>query len=355
MNQTIPNADFWSGRRVLLTGHTGFKGAWLALVLRSLGADVVGLALPPTTEPNLYGALGLQGKMPEYLGDLRNAKWVASVIESVCPEIVLHLAAQALVRPSYEDPLTTYATNFMGTAHVLDALRTPKTLRVALMVTTDKVYRNLERIEPYAESAELGGYDPYSASKAASEILIASYRQSFLQAQGVCVMSARAGNVIGGGDWSADRLIPDAVRAWNRSEVVKIRRPDAVRPWQHVLEPVCAYLILAQKACQHPEKMARSWNIGPDGVASVRDVMVLAQNAFGFGDVEFASSIDGPHEAGFLSLDTSLVRDEIGIAPRWDLSTAVNKTMNWYRDFHDGADASYLCSRDWKAYSENDA
>lgn len=355
MIQTIPNADFWSGRRVLLTGHTGFKGAWLAFVLRSLGADVVGLALPPSTTPNLYGALGLQDRMSEYLGDLRDAKWVANVIDAVRPEIVLHLAAQALVRASYQDPLTTYATNFMGTAHLLDALRHSPSVRVALMVTTDKVYRNLERIEPYAETAELGGHDPYSASKAASEILIASYRQSFLQAQDVCVLSARAGNVIGGGDWSAERLIPDVVRAWNRGDVVKIRRPDAVRPWQHVLEPVCVYLSLAQKAYENPDKMARSWNIGPDGAASVREVMALAKNAFGFGEVEFASNLDGPHEAGYLALDTSLVKAELGIVPCWNLSTAVTKTMHWYRDFQNGVDAAYLCSKDWKAYSENDA
>lgn len=346
----FPRAEFWRGKKVLLTGHTGFKGAWLAFVLQKLGATVVGMALPAATHPNLYLSLGLQNTLTEYLGDIRDLSWVKNVVQQEQPEVVLHLAAQALVRVAYDDPIGTYTSNFLGTAHVLDALRDCPSVRVAVMVTTDKVYKNSERATPYKEDDYLGGHDPYSASKAACEILIESYRLSFLEARGICVMSARAGNVIGGGDWSPDRLVPDLVRAWNADQTVAIRRPDALRPWQHVLEPICAYLCLAEAGWQRPHEVARAWNLGPNEAATVRRVIELAQSCFGKGEVEFATCIAGVHEAGLLALDASLARRELGISPRWDLETAVEKTMHWYRQFESGSDASLLCLDDWESY-----
>ncbi|WP_370587049.1 CDP-glucose 4,6-dehydratase [Undibacterium sp. FT79W] len=341
--------SFWQGRRVLLTGHTGFKGAWLAFWLLRMGATVTGLALAPRTSPDLFDALGLAGRMQSHIGDIRDAALVRQIVAESQPEIVLHLAAQALVRPSYKDPLDTFSSNVMGTANVLDALRGVNSVRVALMVTTDKVYRNRELLTPYPETAELGGHDPYSASKAASELVIAGYRSAFLAEQGVTVAVARAGNVIGGGDWSEDRLLPDAVRAWQKHERLQIRRPESVRPWQHVLEPVSAYLTLAQRA-YHLPGLGEAWNFGPDEVATVREVVELAQGAYGGGEVDFAHDIIGPHEAGLLALDVSKARRELGIRSRWDLQSAVRRTMCWYRDFEQGVSASDLCERDLDAF-----
>ncbi len=257
-----PDASFWRGKRVLLTGHTGFKGAWLALWLRRLGAEVTGVALPPADEPSLFTLADVGGLCDSHLQDIRDAARLAAVVKAARPQILLHLAAQALVRASYRDPVGTFATNAMGTAHVLDALRGLDGARVAVMVTTDKVYRNLEQAVPFRETDELGGHDPYSASKAAAEVVIASYRDAFLSEQGVAVASARAGNVIGGGDWSEDRLLPDAVRAWQAGEALHVRRPAAIRPWQHVLEPLAGYLILAETLWDRPA-LAGAYNFGP--------------------------------------------------------------------------------------------
>lgn len=346
---SAPEPGFWQGKRVLLTGHTGFKGAWLAFWLHRMGAQVTGLALAPNSSPSLFEALTIASLVRSHVGDIRDSDLVRKIVSDSQPEIVLHLAAQALVRASYKDPVGTFATNMMGTANVLDALRDLASVRVALMVTTDKVYRNRELLTPYPETAELGGHDPYSASKAASELLIASYRSSFLAAQGVSVCVARAGNVIGGGDWSEDRLLPDAVRAWQDGEVLQIRRPDAVRPWQHVLEPLSSYLILVQRAYQFTT-LSQAWNFGPDDVASVREVIKLARSAYGSGDVEFATQATGPHEAGLLALDVTKARQELSIRPRWGLQLAVSHSMQWYRDFHEGVAASELCKRDLDAY-----
>jgi CDP-glucose 4,6-dehydratase len=349
LNNPYPDPMFWRGRRVLLTGHTGFKGAWLALWLRRLGADVTGLALAPTSVPSLFTELGVNAMLSSQIGDIRNINTIKQLVQLCQPEIVLHLAAQALVRPSYREPLATFETNVMGTANVLESLRGVAEVKVALMVTTDKVYRNNERSEPYAEAAELGGHDPYSASKAASELVIASYRDSFLAEQGVAVVVARAGNVIGGGDWSGERLLPDAVRAWKSGDVLQIRRPDALRPWQHVLEPLSAYLCLAQHAYLHPGR-GSAWNLGPEGAASVREVVAFARTGYGRGAVEFATETQGPYEAGLLALDAGKAKRELGIAPRWNLQTAVTRSMHWYRNFELGVSACTLCERDLDAY-----
>lgn len=343
------DTKFWRGRKVLLTGHTGFKGAWLAFLLKNLGAELTGLSLAPNTTPSLFTALKLDEGMHSHIGDIRDAALVKEIVQTCQPEVVLHLAAQALVRPSYREPLATFATNIMGSAHVLEALRGQESARVAVMVTTDKVYRNLEQIHPYPETAELGGHDPYSASKAASELLISSYRDSFLAEQGLTIAVARAGNVIGGGDWSEDRLLPDAIRAWENGQTLQVRRPESVRPWQHVLEPLAAYLSLAQAGYQNTG-LAQAWNFGPDGAASVREVVELARQEFGRGDVDFAVNLAGVHEAGILALDASKAREQLAIQPRWDLSAAVSRTVRWYADCLAGASAQELCQRDIDAY-----
>jgi len=339
-----PDKSFWHGKRVLLTGHTGFKGAWLALWLHRLGAQVTGIALAPAAKPNLYDACDGAQLCDSVVCDIRDASTVALAVRRADPQIVLHLAAQALVRASYRDPLATFGTNVMGTANLLNALRGLDKLRVAVLVTTDKVYLNREWAYPYREDDALGGYDPYSASKAACEIVVASYRASFLQAQGVAVATARAGNVIGGGDWSPDRLIPDAVRAWQSGETLEIRSPQSVRPWQHVLEPLAAYLRLAERLWHAPGK-AGAYNLGPDNAATacVGDVVTLARQAYGRGDWVSVADPDAPHETRQLALETAQARAVFDVVPQWTLNEAVQRTMHWYRRFGEGADARALC------------
>lgn len=350
------NADFWRGKRVLVTGHTGFKGGWLALWLQQLGASVTGLALPPNTQPGLFELARVADGMNSHFCDIRAVDRVKAIISECRPEIVLHLAAQALVRASYRDPVATYASNVMGTVHVLDALRGLDSIRVAVMVTTDKVYRNLEHPYPYREDDALSGHDPYSASKAASEIVIASYRDAFLQEQGVAVASARAGNVIGGGDWSEDRLIPDAVRAWQTGQPLEIRRPQAIRPWQHVLEPLAAYLTLAEKLWHQPA-LAGAYNFGPHTheAATVKEVIELARTAYGQGEVRYGDGSEGPHEAGWLALETAKARVALDVHAKWNLAETVARTMNWYRAQQAGADARALCLAEITTYQHSEA
>ena len=346
-----PGAAFWRDKRVLLTGHTGFKGAWLAIWLQRLGAQVTGLALAPEGVPSLFEAARVDQLCEHRVADLRDAAAVAAAVRDSAPQIVLHLAAQALVRAGYRDPIATYATNVMGTAHVLDALRGAADVRAVVVVTTDKVYRNREWAYPYREDDALGGHDPYSASKAAAEIVAASYRDAFLLEQGVALATARAGNVIGGGDWSADRLIPDAIRAWQTGASLTIRRPHAVRPWQHAMEPLAAYLALAQALWHDPAK-AGAYNFGPASgdTATVGEVATLASRAFGGGNWHCPDADSGPHEAGLLGLEVAHARTALGVVPRWTLEEAVARTMRWYRAHADGADAGALCGDDMAAY-----
>jgi CDP-glucose 4,6-dehydratase len=351
MTATNPSAAFWADKRVLLTGHTGFKGAWLALWLMRLGARVSGLSLPPATEPSLFRLAGLSDLIDSCPQDLRDAAGVAASVRQADPEIVFHLAAQPLVRASYRDPLGTFATNVQGTANLFDALRHLDNLRVVVAITTDKVYRNLEQPFPYRETDPLGGHDPYSASKAAAELVIASYRDAFLAEQGVAVASARAGNVIGGGDWSEDRLIPDAIRAWGSRQPLSIRRPEAVRPWQHVLEPLAAYLRLAERLWHEPT-LASPYNFGPNPheAATVREVITLARADYGGGDVIWGDGSDGPHEAGWLALEIAKARHLLSVRPRWDLRCAIERTMGWYRRQARGDLARNLCDADITAF-----
>ena len=346
--------NFWQGKRVLITGHTGFKGGWLAIWLQRLGANVTGIALAPNTTPNLFELAHIEDGMTSHFCDIRDATKLTEITRDARPEIVFHLAAQPLVRASYRDPLVTYATNIMGTANLLDALRGLDSIKVAVMITTDKVYRNNEWLYPYRETDMLGGHDPYSASKAASEIVIASYREAYLQEQGVAVATARAGNVIGGGDWSEDRLIPDAVRAWQAATPLEIRRPHAIRPWQHVLEPLHGYMTLAQKLWHHSE-LSGAYNFGPHTheAATVRTVIEQARTAFGRGDVIYVDGNAGPHEASWLALEIAKVREMLSISPKWTLAETVHRTMVWYHNQQQGADVRNSCEAEIAAYEAN--
>jgi CDP-glucose 4,6-dehydratase len=342
----------WNHRRVLITGHTGFKGSWLSLWLARLGANVTGLSLSADSTPNLFSAAKVSSDVDSRIQDIRDPSATAHVIRTAMPEVVFHLAAQPLVRASYRQPLDTFATNVLGTAHVLDALRGLDSVRVVVCITTDKVYENREHLFPYRETDALGGRDPYSASKAAAEIVIASYRDSFLKGQGVRVASARAGNVIGGGDWSVDRLIPDAIRAWDRQVALHVRRPQATRPWQHVLEPLHGYTILAERLWDGTAEDS-AYNFGPHTyeAASVEKVVTLARAVYGTGDITWGDGSEGPHEAGWLALEIAKTRSILGVDPRWDLRTSVERTLNWYRGFRDGRSARDLCIADIDAFT----
>lgn len=346
-----PDPDFWRGKRVLLTGHTGFKGAWLALWLNRLGAKVTGIALKPATQPSLFALAGLSDVVDGHIADIRDSEAVTGLIRDSRPQIVMHLAAQAIVLRGYQDPIGTFASNTMGTAHCLEAVRGLEDTRVFAAITTDKVYRNCEEKLPFRETDHLGGHDPYSASKAAAELIVSSYRESYLREQGVAVATARAGNVIGGGDWSAHRLIPDAVRAWSSGGTLAVRRPDAIRPWQHVLEPLAAYLRLCERLWTDPS-VADCYNFGPHTheAATVREVLGMAREAFGKGDTQWDDGLQGPREAGWLSLETAKARRVLDVAPRWSLADSVERTMAWYRDQIGGASARDLCERDIAAY-----
>lgn len=344
-------ASFWNGKRVLVTGHTGFKGSWLSLWLSQMGAEVSGLSLAPDTAPSLHRLLNGDDPTGNDIVDVRDRLAVGARVMATRPEIVFHLAAQPLVRAGYRDPLGTYETNVQGTANLLDALRIAPDVRAIVVVTTDKVYENAETGRAFVESDPLGGHDPYSASKAAAEIVTASYRSSFFTGRKIGLATARAGNVIGGGDWAEDRLIPDAVRAWTHGASLDVRRPKAVRPWQHVLEPLHGYLLMAERLWAEPG-FASSLNFGPDhgAAASVGTLLAQARTVFGKGDMVLGDGSDGPHEAGYLMLDSSLATQTLGYLPGWNLSETISRTMWWYRHLHAGMPARNLCLADLDAY-----
>ena len=323
----------YRGRRVLVTGHTGFKGSWLALWLTTLGAKVSGLALAPAPQPSHWQLLGL--KLPEHRGDIRDAALVADTLELSRPEVVFHLAAQALVRPSYSDPLETWSTNVMGTAHVLEACRHSDSVRAIVVVTSDKCYENRETPAAYREGDPLGGHDPYSASKAGAELVASSYRRSFFnQPGGAQVASARAGNVIGGGDWSRDRLIPDLVRAVGAGGALEVRSPQAIRPWQHVLESLSGYLVLGQRLLEGQAQAASAWNFGPAPEDASTVESVLRKLKAHWPQLAWTpSSRVHPHEANLLQLDSSSASELLGWRPVWSLERALGATADWYRDY----------------------
>jgi len=343
--------EFWAGKHVLITGHTGFKGGWLTLWLKEMGATLTGIALPPSTTPNLFEAAQLHDGISHRELDIRNADALAQAVTQAEPQIVFHLAAQPLVRQSYKDPLNTWSTNVMGTANLLEALRASNTVKVIIIVTTDKVYHNQEWDFPYRENDALGGHDPYSASKAAAEILTSSYRSSFFHQRGIALATARAGNVMGGGDWSPDRLIPDAIRTWHQGGTLSIRHPEAVRPWQHVLEPISGYLVLAQKLWISPS-LSDAYNFGPETYQhiNVQTIVQHAHQIYGQGSHVVTSDPESLHEAKILTLDTSKTRQRLGIKSAWSIEQCIQHTMSWYREFEKGGSAHQLCCSDISAF-----
>lgn len=327
-------SDIYKGRNVFVTGHNGFKGSWLCLWLQEMGAQVTGLSLPPVTTPNHWDLLGNKIDK-EILADIRDFQNLKQELETAQPEIVFHLAAQPLVRASYNDPLETWSTNVMGTANLLEACRSIPSIKAIVIVTTDKCYENRETDTRYTEDDKLGGYDPYSASKAGAELVTASYRQSFFSKDAAAlVASARAGNVIGGGDWSADRLIPDLARAMTKNETLEIRSPQATRPWQHVLDALYGYLLLGQKLLEGKREFADAWNFGPDesGNRTVHDVLEILKKDWpqaAWTETKAAQ----PHEATLLQLNSDKARTKLTWQPVWNLDSALAETAKWYRAF----------------------
>jgi len=338
-------------RKVLVTGHTGFKGAWLCEWLLTMGAQVNGLALEPDTEPNLFTQLGLSDRMDHRIGDIRDLSTVQNRIREVQPDVVFHLAAQPLVRLSYEIPVETFNTNVMGSIHVMEALREIQQPCAVVMVTTDKCYENREWLHGYREEDPMGGYDPYSASKGCAEIAIAAYRRSFFaKGHPIQLASARAGNVIGGGDWAKDRIVPDTVRALKAGNPVPVRNKIATRPWQHVLEPLSGYLLLAARLTAEPA-LAGAYNFGP-ALSSNRTVAELVQEGLKHwqGKWDDCSDPNAPHEAGKLNLATDKAFHTLGWSPRWNFETTVARTIAWYKAAHDGANIPDLVKNDLIAY-----
>lgn len=348
------NAEFWRGKTVFLTGHTGFKGGWLALWLHRLGARVHGYALAPNTTPNLFTVANVADVLTNHtIADVRDAQALYDAMSGARPDIVLHLAAQPLVRYSYAEPVETFSTNVMGTVNLFEAVRRVDSVRAVVNVTTDKCYENREWVWPYREDEALGGHDPYSSSKACSEIVTAAYRRSFLAEQGVAIASARAGNVIGGGDWSADRLVPDFLRAIDAGKPLLIRSPNAIRPWQHVLEPLSGYLSLAESLYQAPAEYAEAWNFGPSE-DDARTVQWIVEHLVAV--TPGASwQIDGKaqvHEANYLKLDSSKSRSRLNWRPRWDLGTALNQTIAWHAAWRSGQDMQQVTMNQIAAYQD---
>lgn len=347
---------FWKGRRVLVTGHTGFKGSWLSALLLARGAYVYGLALAPDTTPALFNQLGLAERMDHAIGDIRDPALVLTRVCDVRPQVVIHLAAQPLVRRSYRDPVETWSTNVMGTAHVLDALRDWTEPCAVVVVTTDKVYANREWEHPYREEDRLGGLDPYSASKAGAELVAESYRRSFFAGGPVRMATARAGNVIGGGDWAQDRILPDLARTRAAGQTLGVRNAHAVRPWQHVLDPLTGYMLLAERLSGGDPAFQTAFNFGPEP-ADNRSVGQLVEEA-GLswpGAWEDRSDPSAPHEAGRLMLSIERARQTLGWSPRWHFARAVAETMAWYRDVAAGADPRALTEKQITAFDEGAA
>jgi CDP-glucose 4,6-dehydratase len=348
--------SFFRGKRVLLTGHTGFKGAWLAVWLRELGAKVIGYALPPATDPNLFLIAGLQSQINSVNGDIRDLYNLASVIDRACPEIIFHLAAQSLVGRSYREAVETFGSNIMGTVNLLEACRNQPSVKAIVVVTSDKCYENRESGKAYVEDDRLGGRDPYSSSKACAEIVTGSYRYSFFSREpGRGLASARAGNVIGGGDWAEDRLVPDCLKALERNDPIITRNPGSIRPWQHVLEPLGGYLSLAERLYNQPEAYSEAWNFGPDECACVT-VQSLVESIIGkWGSGKWSQPETGQSfsEAGILRLDSSKARNRLDWRPRWDIETAVEKTVQWHKTYLAGANIYKECCSQIAEYMQS--
>ena len=330
-------AESYAGRRVFVTGHTGFKGAWLVEWLGSLGAEVTGYALDPPTAPNLFDAIDLGSRVRHVVADVRDRGRLVAEVQAAQPSVIFHLAAQAIVRRAYAEPRETFETNIMGTVNLLEAARVCPSVRAVVIVTSDKCYQNHETDQAFRETDAMGGRDPYSASKGCAELVTAAYRESFF-ADGAAVASARAGNVIGGGDWAEDRIIPDSARALAAGESIIVRNPDAIRPWQHVLEPLSGYLWLGALLLRDGRRIAGAWNFGPTNQGGDRSVRWVVERFLeGWGSGAWTTPSDAapqPHEAHRLSLDSAKARDQLGWAPVWDAQAAVRRTAYWYHEYY---------------------
>jgi CDP-glucose 4,6-dehydratase len=349
------NTEFWRTKRVLITGHTGFKGSWLSLWLQSMGATLRGLSLPPPTEPALFNVARVADGMNHLIADIRDYAAVKSAMDDFKPEVVFHMAAQPLVRLSYQQPIETYATNVMGTVHVLEAARRAGSVRAIVNITTDKCYENREWVWGYREDEPMGGRDPYSNSKGCSELVSSAYRKSFLKDAGIAMATARAGNVIGGGDWALDRLIPDVLRALQGKRSVLIRNPNAIRPWQHVLEPLCGYLMLAERLYTQGQADAEGWNFGPrdEDARPVQWIVERLCEGWGEGANWTLQPGDHPHEATFLKLDISKARQRLNWTPRWPLEPALRRITDWHRAWLSGQDMRAVCLHQISQYQSD--
>ena len=357
LEEMVTGAGFWQGKRVLITGHTGFKGSWLSLWLQSLGAEVTGYSLPPPTQPSLFEVASVAAGMGSITGDVRDLEHLSSVIAKYRPQVVIHMAAQALVRQSYAEPVETYSTNVMGTVNLLEAVRRAGGVKAVVNVTSDKCYENREWLWGYRENEAMGGYDPYSSSKGCAELVTAAYRNSFFNPlrhaeHGVALASARAGNVIGGGDWAEDRLIPDILRAIERNDPVVIRNPHAVRPWQHVLEPLSGYLALAEKLYTLGPAYSESWNFGPadDDAKPVQWIVEQLTAQWGEGASWQLDSKPQPHEAHYLKLDCSKAKARLDWRPHWNLATTLESIIHWHKAMYAGSDMKALTCKQIISY-----
>lgn len=348
--------SFWSGKKVLVTGHTGFKGTWLSLWLYKQGAKVLGYSLPPPSSPSLFESCELENKITSRLGDVRDLLALQETVNTFQPEVIFHLAAQSLVRKSYHDPIETYSTNVMGTVHLLEAVRKSLSTRVVLNITSDKCYENKEWDWGYREVDMLGGHDPYSNSKACAELVTDAYVKSFFkvaESKPVAVSTVRAGNIIGGGDWAEDRLVPDCIRAIDKNQTIVLRNPNSVRPWQHVLEPLAGYLGLAEKMWHEPQKFSGAWNFGPneDSFVSVRELVMKVTEAWGSGRFEVVPS--PLHEAKLLKLDCTKVKTQLSWKPRWDLNKTVLSLVDWYKKYYKNENMFNLTMRQIEDYEKS--
>jgi len=346
------NLDFWKDKTVFLTGHTGFKGGWIAHWLYELGASVYGYSLESPTQPNFFTQTQLQKRLARStIGDIRDLALLTDALKTAKPDIIIHMAAQPLVRESYNTPVETFATNVMGTVNLLEAVLQVGTAKVIVNITTDKCYENKEWLWSYRENDRLGGHDPYSASKACAEIAAAAYRNSFLVDANIHLASVRAGNVIGGGDWATDRLIPDFLRALDAGETLKIRSPNAIRPWQHVLEPLSGYLLLAEKLYTEGNAFAEAWNFGPNEEDAKSVGWIVKQLCAQIPDTRWGTeNAKQPHEAGLLKLDSSKAKAKLGWAPRWNLETALSKTVEWHQAWRNQEDMAAVTSSQIQTY-----
>jgi CDP-glucose 4,6-dehydratase len=345
------NESFWQGKKVYLTGHTGFKGSWLSLWLVNMGAKLKGYAFLPPTQPSLFDVATVAANIDSEIGDIRDLDQLAKSMTAFDPDIVIHMAAQPLVRLSYAEPIETYEVNVMGTVKVLEAVRCCSKVKAVVSVTTDKCYENKEWVWGYREDEPMGGYDPYSSSKGCAELVTSAYRRSFMQEKGIGLASARAGNVIGGGDWANDRLIPDILRAFEQSKPVVVRNPAATRPWQHVLEPLAGYLVLAENLYKQPHLYAEGWNFGPaeDDAKPVDWILDKMVSKWPNASWQLDNS-DSPHEAGYLKLDVSKAKSRLNWQPTWQLEQTLTKIIDWHQAWLNNEDMQQACLNEVNIY-----